>query len=190
MLRLHPTTLTITAAELRELDRRYAQRNQLKNSPRQNANTHCTEASPPGADDDESTDVNDIPTPASSTPSQVSIAQASPTLIQWSNVIACVEEEEEEADGEDEDNAAFSDMADLESALDLTPRAKSSSSKTRHFARNHSTPRPPDLPPPFSQTPRSRVISSTMTINQGDHLQDSPPLPSRDIGGGQEDMDG
>jgi hypothetical protein len=71
MLRLHPTTLTITSAELRDLDRRYPQRNRLRNSPKQDAHPRCTGASPPTADDDESTDVNDIPTPASSAPSQV-----------------------------------------------------------------------------------------------------------------------
>jgi hypothetical protein len=74
----------------------------------------------------------------------------------------CAHVEEEEEDDQDEDNAAFSDMDDPESALDLTPRAESSSGKTRHLSTNYSAPGPPDLPPPFSQTPRSRAISVCM----------------------------
>ncbi|CAH0041597.1 unnamed protein product [Clonostachys solani] len=217
MLRLHPTTLTITSAELRDLDRRYPQRNRLRNSPKQDAHTRCTDASPPTADDDESTDVNDIPTPASSTPSQVADEDAalfvapvqSDSTPPHTPPGTTTEEEEEEVEDEDEDNVAFSDMDDPESALDLTPRAESSSGKTRHVVTNNNAPRPLDLPPPFSQTPRSRAISVRMqvvteelgikltssqqvTVNQGDHLiikQESLPLPSRDLGGVQEDED-
>ncbi|CAG9979070.1 unnamed protein product [Clonostachys byssicola] len=196
MLRLHPTTLTITTAELRELDRRYSRKNRLRNGPKPDAHTRRTDASPPRADDDESTDVNDVPTPTSSTPSQVADEDAAPMVAPVqsdsttpSHTPSGTTTEEEEDDHQDEDNAAFSDMEDPESALDLTPRAESSSGKTRHLATNHSAPGPPDLPPPFSQTPRSRTISSTRIANEGDHLQGSPPLPSRDFGGAQEDED-
>ncbi|CAH0020436.1 unnamed protein product [Clonostachys rhizophaga] len=196
MLRLHPTTLTITSAELRDLDRRYSRKHRLKNSPKPNAHSRYTDASPPRADDDESTDVNDVPTPASSTPSQVADEDAASIVAPLqsdstpSHTPPGTTTEEEEEDDQDEDNAAFSDLDDPESALDLTPRAESSSGKTRHLSTNHSAPGPPDLPPPFSQTPRSRAIGSTVTVNQEDHLQESPPLPSRDLGGVQEDGDG